>query len=57
VAGYAAREGVDVATFLQRRGATLTAEQVSNAVVNLATDPSLDRDAYLITPTGLSPVG
>jgi NAD(P)-dependent dehydrogenase (short-subunit alcohol dehydrogenase family) len=56
VAGYAAREGVEVGTFLEGRGQTLTTEQVGNAVVQLATDPGLDQDAYLITPSGLRPV-
>jgi NAD(P)-dependent dehydrogenase (short-subunit alcohol dehydrogenase family) len=55
VAAYAERQGVDVAEFLRRRGATLTTEQVGAAVLALATDASFDRDAYLVTPDGLAP--
>jgi NAD(P)-dependent dehydrogenase (short-subunit alcohol dehydrogenase family) len=57
VAAYAKRQGTDVATFLQGRGPTLTPEQVGKTIVDLAIDPSHDQDAYLLTPTGLSPVG
>jgi NAD(P)-dependent dehydrogenase (short-subunit alcohol dehydrogenase family) len=56
VAAYAAREGVDVATAVERRGPVLSPEQVGKAVVDLATDPSLDREAYLLTAAGLGPV-
>ena len=56
VAAYAARQGVDVATFLERRGPAITAEGVGRAVVDLATGDGHDRDAYLITPDGLAPV-
>jgi NAD(P)-dependent dehydrogenase (short-subunit alcohol dehydrogenase family) len=55
VAAYAGRQGVDVGTFLERRGATLTAEQVGAAMLDIATDAGLDRDAYLVTPDGLAP--
>ena len=43
VAAYAERQGVDVATFLARRGPALTPEQVGAAVVDLAgrRDPSV----------------
>lgn len=57
VAAYAARQGVDVATFLERLGPTLTTEQVGKTIANLATDPGHDHPAYLLTPAGLSPVG
>ena len=56
VAAYAAREGVDVATAVERRGPVLTTDQVGKAVVDLATDPSLDREAYLLSAAGLAPV-
>ncbi len=55
VAAYAERQGVDVATFLERAGPTLTAEHVGRVVVDLATDSGHDRDAYLVTPDGLAP--
>jgi NAD(P)-dependent dehydrogenase (short-subunit alcohol dehydrogenase family) len=54
-AAYAARQGVDVATFLERRGPALTAEHVGLAVLDLATGSGHDRDAYLVTPDGLAP--
>ncbi|MGW0069305.1 SDR family NAD(P)-dependent oxidoreductase [Streptosporangium sandarakinum] len=58
MAGYAARQGVDVATFQRRIAPAPTLEQVGDAVVGLASDPGSDhdQDAYLITPAGLAPV-
>jgi len=56
VAAYAARQGVDVATFLEGLGPPLTPEQVGQAIVELATSPGPDRDAYLLTADGLGPV-
>jgi NAD(P)-dependent dehydrogenase (short-subunit alcohol dehydrogenase family) len=55
VAAYAAREGVDVATAVERSGPVLTPEQVGKSIVELAGDPSLDRAAYLLTAAGLTP--
>ena len=49
VAAYAARRGVDVATFLEERGPALTPEQVGKSIVDLASDPGYDQDAYLLT--------
>jgi NAD(P)-dependent dehydrogenase (short-subunit alcohol dehydrogenase family) len=57
VEAYAARAGVDVATFLDRFGPTITPEQVGRAVVDLAIDAGHDRPAYLLTADGLSPLG
>jgi NAD(P)-dependent dehydrogenase (short-subunit alcohol dehydrogenase family) len=57
VAAYAARQGVDVATFLEGLGPTLTPEQVGKTIVDLATDPDHNHPAYLLTPAGLNPVG
>jgi hypothetical protein len=34
----------------------LTPEQASTAIVDIATGAADDRDAYLLTATGLSPV-
>lgn len=57
VAAYAKREGVDIATFLEGLGPTLTPEQVGKTIVDLAIDPGHDQGAYLLTPAGLNPVG
>ena len=56
VAAYAARQGVDIPAFLDHLGPVLTPEQVSTAIVDIATGAADDRDAYLLTATGLSPV-
>jgi hypothetical protein len=56
VAAYAARQGVDIPAFLEVRGPALTPEQVGTAIVGIATGSGNDRDAYLLTATGLSPV-
>lgn len=56
VAGYAARQGVDIATYLEGLGAALTPEQAGEAVVGLTADPGRDQGAYLLTAAGLSPV-
>lgn len=57
VAGYAARQGVEVPAYVAALGPVLTAEQVGQAVLGLATDPGQDRDAYLLTAAGLRPAG
>jgi NAD(P)-dependent dehydrogenase (short-subunit alcohol dehydrogenase family) len=57
VAAYAARDGMDVTTFLDGRGPALTAEQVGRSIVELVTDPGSDQNAYVITATGLAAVG
>jgi NAD(P)-dependent dehydrogenase (short-subunit alcohol dehydrogenase family) len=54
VAAYAARQGLDLATALDRFGPALTQEQVGKAVVDLATDPQLAETAYLLTTAGLT---
>lgn len=54
VAAYAARQGLDLATALERFGPVLTAEQVGDAIVELATDPSRADTAYLLTTAGLA---
>jgi NAD(P)-dependent dehydrogenase (short-subunit alcohol dehydrogenase family) len=55
VAAYAARQGVDVASYLKAAGPTLTVEQAGTAITSLITDPGHDQDAYLLTPAGLTP--
>jgi len=52
VAGYARRQGVDVPTFLAGFGATSETAAIGAAIVELATDPTLDQPAYLLPPTG-----
>jgi NAD(P)-dependent dehydrogenase (short-subunit alcohol dehydrogenase family) len=56
VAAYAARQGVDVATFLAARGPELTPEQVGRAIVDLAAGPGHDAGAYQLTAAGLTPL-
>jgi NAD(P)-dependent dehydrogenase (short-subunit alcohol dehydrogenase family) len=56
-AAYAAREGVDLATYLDKLGPPLTPEQVGQAVAGLAAGPGDDHDAYLLTSEGLRPAG
>jgi NAD(P)-dependent dehydrogenase (short-subunit alcohol dehydrogenase family) len=56
VAAYAAREGIDVATYLDRSGPPLTAERAGQAIVELATGDGHDQDAYLLTAAGLRPL-
>lgn len=56
VAGYAEREGVDVATYQQRLGPPLTPDQVGTAIVGLAADSGQDQPAYMLTAGGLAPV-
>jgi NAD(P)-dependent dehydrogenase (short-subunit alcohol dehydrogenase family) len=56
VAAYARRAGVDVATFVERSGLTLTPEQVAKSVLDLTSDSSFDRVSYLVTTAGLNPV-
>jgi NADP-dependent 3-hydroxy acid dehydrogenase YdfG len=53
VAAYAAREGIDVAAYLDRAGPALTAERAGQAIVELAAGDALDQDAYLLTAAGL----
>jgi NAD(P)-dependent dehydrogenase (short-subunit alcohol dehydrogenase family) len=52
-AAYARRRGVDLATFVGGLPPTLSPEDLSKLIVELATDPSHDRGAYLLTSGGL----
>jgi NAD(P)-dependent dehydrogenase (short-subunit alcohol dehydrogenase family) len=56
VAAYAARQGVDVETFLQSSGPALSVEQVGKSVLEIAAGGRRDSDAYLLTSSGLSPL-
>jgi NAD(P)-dependent dehydrogenase (short-subunit alcohol dehydrogenase family) len=54
-AAYADREG-GAAGRTGGAGAALTPEQVGQTVITMATDPSHDQDAYLVTPAGPRPL-
>ncbi len=56
VAGYAARQGVDVATYTEGMGPALTPGQAGQAITDLVTGPGPDQDAYLLTAAGLGPL-
>jgi NAD(P)-dependent dehydrogenase (short-subunit alcohol dehydrogenase family) len=56
VAAYAARQGIDVTTFLEGLGQALTPEQAGKAVIDLASGSGHDHDSYLLTAAGLTPV-
>ena len=55
VAGYAARDGIEVSAFLDRAGPALSTEQVGQAVTDLAAGRVKADGAYLLTAAGLSP--
>jgi NAD(P)-dependent dehydrogenase (short-subunit alcohol dehydrogenase family) len=57
VAAYADRSGVDVGEYLAGIGPALTPEEVGKTVVDLVTSADYAPGAYLMTPTGLRPVG
>jgi NAD(P)-dependent dehydrogenase (short-subunit alcohol dehydrogenase family) len=58
VAAYAAREGLDVASFVERLSPVLTPEQVGRAVTDLVTSGGNDRlSEYTIMGSGLERVG
>jgi NAD(P)-dependent dehydrogenase (short-subunit alcohol dehydrogenase family) len=56
VGGYAARQGVDRDTFLEGLQPVLTADQVAEAVVDVAGDPE-SAPEYVVSGAGLRPVG
>jgi NAD(P)-dependent dehydrogenase (short-subunit alcohol dehydrogenase family) len=56
VAGYAARMGIDVDTFLKERQPILTPKQVGEAVLSLATGSAPERKSALLTAEGLQPI-
>jgi NAD(P)-dependent dehydrogenase (short-subunit alcohol dehydrogenase family) len=55
IAAYAARAGVDVATFTDNRGPALTPAMAGQEITRLVIDPGHDKDAYMLTAAGLSP--
>ncbi|MTE12996.1 SDR family oxidoreductase [Nocardia aurantiaca] len=56
VAGYAARQGIDVETYLAGMAPMLTPEQVGKAVVELAGDPGSAAE-YLVSGAGRKQIG
>ena len=56
VSAYAARQGVDAATFADGLGPALTPELTGKAVIDLVTGTGHDQDAFLLTAAGLSPL-
>jgi NAD(P)-dependent dehydrogenase (short-subunit alcohol dehydrogenase family) len=57
VAAYARREGLDVDEYLTQSGPGLTPEDVGKATVDLVSSADYASGAYLLTPSGLTPVG
>jgi NAD(P)-dependent dehydrogenase (short-subunit alcohol dehydrogenase family) len=55
VAAYAAREGLDAATFQENRGPALTPAQVGQEITGLIARPTHDEGAYLLSAAGLRP--
>ncbi|HEX2283795.1 MAG TPA: SDR family oxidoreductase [Mycobacterium sp.] len=56
VAAYAARQGVDLDTFVQSMGPALTPDHVGKSVLDIATTGERNGHAYTLTPAGLSPL-
>jgi NAD(P)-dependent dehydrogenase (short-subunit alcohol dehydrogenase family) len=56
VAAYAARDGVDVATFLENRPPALTPDQAGEEIASLIVDLGHDEGAYRLGAAGLSSV-
>jgi hypothetical protein len=56
VAAYAARQRVDISSYLEAAGPVLTIDKVGQAITTLITGPGHDKGAYLLTAAGLAPV-
>jgi NAD(P)-dependent dehydrogenase (short-subunit alcohol dehydrogenase family) len=56
VTAYAARQGVDAATFAENLGPVLTPDRAGEEIARLAIDPGHDEGAYLLSAAGLKPV-
>ena len=56
MAAYAARQGIDVTTFLEGLGQALAPSASAEAFADLAAGSDLDHDSYLLTAAGLTPV-
>src|SRR6266700_3170677 len=57
VAAYAARDHLDVDTYLERFGPVLSVDQVGKAALELVNSPEHKSGSYLLTAAGLTPVG
>jgi NAD(P)-dependent dehydrogenase (short-subunit alcohol dehydrogenase family) len=57
VAAYAARQGVDVESFVQSLPPVLTPEQVGKSVLAIAAGEERGHRAYMLTSAALSPLG
>lgn len=57
VAAYARRDGLDVDQYLERLGPGLMAGDVGKATLDLVASAEYAPGAYLLTPSGLTPVG
>jgi hypothetical protein len=55
VAAYAAREGVDAATYQESLGPALIPEQAGQEIAGLAAGSGHDERAYVLTSAGLRP--
>jgi NAD(P)-dependent dehydrogenase (short-subunit alcohol dehydrogenase family) len=56
VAGYAARQGVEAAAYIDGMGEVLTPEHAGQAVLGLIAGHLPGHDAYLLTAAGLAPL-
>jgi NAD(P)-dependent dehydrogenase (short-subunit alcohol dehydrogenase family) len=56
VAGYARRQGTDVAAYIDGMGPVLTPELAGKEVTGLVTDAGYDQRAYVLTASGLGPM-
>jgi len=56
VAGYAARQGVDAAAYIEGMGEVLTPDQAGKAVLGLIAEDPPGHEAYLLTASGLAPL-
>jgi NAD(P)-dependent dehydrogenase (short-subunit alcohol dehydrogenase family) len=55
VAAYAAREGMDAATFMANRGPALTPDQAGKEIAGLVSDSTHVDGAYLLSAAGITP--
>jgi NAD(P)-dependent dehydrogenase (short-subunit alcohol dehydrogenase family) len=56
VAAYARRDGLDIGAYLERFGPGLAPEDVGKATLDLVVSTAYGNGAYLLTPSGLSPL-
>jgi hypothetical protein len=56
VAGYARRQGTDLAAYIDSMGPVLTPDIAGKEVTGLLTDSGYDQRAYVLTAAGLRPM-